>query len=131
LLRLEAGEGGGFGVEGGDSFDKAGNGEGIADAAMAADEVEPAAFASERDGDADERRDTGTIDLGDAVEVDDDLARALFHHRVSLVIEMIAGVADGEAAVDSDKMDAAGFADGNFQWWMLSHSKSLKQFAKK
>jgi hypothetical protein len=130
-LRLEAGQGGGFGIECGDGFDQAGDGEGIADTAMAADEVEPAAFASKRDGDTDERRDAGAIDLGDAVEVDDDLASALLHHRVSMVIEMVAGVADGEAAVDSDKMDAGGFADGNFQWWMLSHSKSLKKFAEK
>jgi hypothetical protein len=42
----EIGEGGGFGFEGGDGFYEAGDGEGVADAAGAADEAKDAAFAS-------------------------------------------------------------------------------------
>ena len=42
----EIGEGGGFGFEGGDGFYEAGDGEGVADAAGAADQAKDAAFAS-------------------------------------------------------------------------------------
>jgi hypothetical protein len=42
---LEAGGGGGFGVEGGDGFDQARYGESIADAALTADQVETATLA--------------------------------------------------------------------------------------
>ena len=68
----EVGEGGGFGFEGGDGFDEAGDGEGVADAARAADEAQDAAFTGELDGDAHERGDAGAVDLDDAVEDDDD-----------------------------------------------------------
>ncbi len=44
-LHLEGGGGGGFGFEGGDGFDEARDGEGIADAALATDQVESATLA--------------------------------------------------------------------------------------
>ena len=49
-LQLEGGGGGGFGFEGGDGFDQARDGESIADAALATDQVESAALAGEGDG---------------------------------------------------------------------------------
>ena len=41
----KAGAGGGFVFVGGDGFDQAGDGEGVADAAFAADEVQASALA--------------------------------------------------------------------------------------
>lgn len=53
ILRLGEGlQGFGFGIVSGDGFDKARDGEGIADAAGFADEAQDAAFAAERDGHA-------------------------------------------------------------------------------
>src|SRR6266403_2052633 len=45
LEQSEVGEGCGFGFEGGDGFDEAGDGEGVAHAAGTADQAEHAAFA--------------------------------------------------------------------------------------
>lgn len=66
----EIGEGGGFGFEGGDGFDEAGDGEGVADAALAADEAQDAAFAGELDGDAYQGGDARAVNLWDAVQDD-------------------------------------------------------------
>ncbi len=72
----EIGEGGGFGFECRDGIDEARHGEGVADAAFAANEAEDAAFTGELDGDTDQRGDAGTIDLGNAIEYDHDFAGA-------------------------------------------------------
>src|SRR5712664_2685295 len=93
-------EGGGFGFEGGDGFDEACDGEGVADAALAADQAEHAAFAGELDGDAHERGDAGAVDLRDAVQEDDDFLRATFDHGFESVVEQLGRLADGEPAVD-------------------------------
>jgi hypothetical protein len=92
--------GGGEGAKGGDGFDKAGDGEGVEDAARFADEMEDATFASEGHGHANQRGDTGAVDLRDAVKVDDNLARAFLQHRGQSRRELITGIADGKAAVD-------------------------------
>ena len=63
LAGEEVGEGGGFGVEGGDGFDEARDGEGVAHAARAADEAKRAVGVFELDGDAHERGDAGAINL--------------------------------------------------------------------
>src|SRR5260221_799836 len=55
LCLSEVLEGGGFGFEGGDGFDEAGDGEGVADAALAPDQAQDAAFAGQFDGDAHQR----------------------------------------------------------------------------
>jgi hypothetical protein len=99
----------GEGVEGGDGFDEAGDGEGVEDAAGQAHQVESAAIAAERDGHADESGDAGAVNLRDAVEIDHDLAGAAFHNRSKRRGELVAGVADGEAAVNV-KNDDVGFA---------------------
>ena len=66
----EIGEGGGFGFEGGDGFDEASDGEGVANAAGTADEAENSAFACELDGDAYQGGDARAVDLWDAVQDD-------------------------------------------------------------
>ena|SRR5258705_3665973 len=71
----------GQGVEGGDGFDKTGDGEGVKDAAGLANKMKDASFAAKRDRHADKRGDSGTVDLRNAVKINDDLARACLKHR--------------------------------------------------
>jgi len=96
LEQSEVGEGCGFGFEGGDGFDEAGDGEGVADAALAADQAQDAAFAGELDGDAHERGDAGAVDLRDAVQEDDNFLRASFDHGFESVVEQLGRLADGD-----------------------------------
>lgn len=121
LFSSEIREGGGFGFEGGDGFDEAGDREGIADAAGAADEAEYAAFASQPDGNAHEGGDAGAIDLGDAVEDHDDLARAGFDDGLECVVELIGRFTDGEAAVDFKHGHSARLADVDLHGHAVSH----------
>src|SRR5271163_708029 len=117
---IEIGEGGGIGFEGGDGFDEAGDGEGVADAAGAADEVESAVFAGEAGGDA------GAVDLGDAVEIDDYFSETFLNDGLQGFVELVAGFADGEAAVDFEHGDAAGVADVDFHWCTVGHLESSR-----
>jgi hypothetical protein len=107
----KVGEGGGFGVESGDGFDEAGDGESIANAAGAADEAELAASAIEACGDPDERRDSGTVNLGDAVEIDDDLAGSALKNGLESSGKLISRFADGETPVKIEEVDPGFFAD--------------------
>ena len=110
-----------FGVEGGDGFDETGDGEGVADAAGATDEMQPAALAGEGDGELHDRGNAGTVDLRNIIEVDDEFAGAALHQVLGEVIQMLAGLTDREAAVDLEVMDAGGFAHRDFQRWMKRH----------
>src|SRR5882762_7669858 len=93
-------EGGGFGFERGDGFDEAGDGEGVADAARAADQAQHAAFPGELNRDSHQRGDAGAVDLGNAIQDDDDFLRALLDDGLKSRVELIAGLSDGEAAMD-------------------------------
>ena len=118
---LEAGGGGGFAVEGGDGFDEARDGEGVANAAGATDEVEPAAFARQRNGELHEGRDAGAVDLRDVVEIDNHLPGAPRQQVLGEIAEVFTGFTDGQAAVYAKVMNAARFARRDFQWWMERH----------
>src|SRR5690348_533958 len=109
----KVGEGGGFGVEGGDGLDEAGDGEGVADAAGPADQAEHAAFARELDGDANERGEAGAVNLRSAVKPDEHFARALFHDGLQGGVKLLAGFSDGEPAVHIENGHRAGFANLN------------------
>src|SRR5689334_24961734 len=87
---LKVGEGGGFGVESGDGFDEAGDGEGVADATGAADQAEHAAIARELNRDANKRGEAGTVNLRRAIEPDDDFARALLGDGLQGGVELLA-----------------------------------------
>jgi len=128
---LERGLGGGFGFVGGDGFDEASDGEGIADTALSGDEMERAVEAGEGDGNFDKDGDAGAVDLRDVGEIDDELAGALIHELLDEVVEMLAGLTDGEASMHFDEVDASGFADGDFQGWVQGHQRfpSTCQFA--
>ena len=125
IKQLKIGEGGGFGFEGGDGFDEAGDGEGVADAAVAANQAEGAAFAGELDGDAHQGGDAGTVDLRDAVEDDDDILGAGFDDGFESVVELLGGLTDGEAAVNFKYRHSAGLADVDFHGGTVSHGSSL------
>ncbi len=118
---LKVSEGGGFGFEGGDGFDEAGDGEGVADAAVAADQAEDAAFAGKLDRDAHERGDAGAVDLRDAVQDDDNFLRATFDDGFESVVELLGRLADGEPAVYFKYRYSTGFADVNFHRQPVSH----------
>ena len=83
--------------------------------------MKAATVTREGDGQFDERGDAGAVDLRDVVEVDDDFAGALLHELMREIVEVFAGFADGQAAVDLEVVDSGGFARGNFQRWIKRH----------
>ena len=113
-----------FVVEGGDGFNEASDGEGVADAALATDEVQPSALAGKGDGKLHESGNAGAIDLRNVVEIDDELSRATLYQILGELTQMFAGLADGEAAVYLKVVDAACLARRDFQWWMERHEIS-------
>jgi hypothetical protein len=122
--QLEVREGGGFGFEGGDGFDEAGDGEGVADAALAADEAQDAAFAGELDGNAHQRGDAGAVNLRDAVEDDNYSLRPGFNDGLQSVVQLVGGLADREPAVNFEDRDSAGFANVDFHGQPVSHGSA-------
>ena len=111
----------GEGVEGGDGFDEAGDGEGVEDAAGQADQMKSATIAAERDRHADESGDAGAINLRDALEIDDDLADASFQDGIESGGELVTGVADGKAAVHVKNDDVVFAVHVDFDGSMLGH----------
>ncbi len=111
----------GEGVEGGDGFDEAGDGEGIEDAAGFTDQMEHATFAAQGNGHADQRGDAGAVDLRYAVKIDDDLAGSLLKDGSESGGELIAGIANGQAAVEVKNADAVLFANVYFNGSVLGH----------
>ena len=87
--------------------------------------MQRAAFASEGDGNAHEHGDAGTVNLRDAIQTDNDLAGALLEEILDVIVEMIAGITDGEAALDVNEVYAAGLTDRNLQWSMLRPGQDL------
>src|SRR5258708_7428395 len=114
-------QGGGFGFEGGDGFDEAGDGEGVADAAVATDQAEHAAFAGELDGDAHQRGDAGAVDLGNAAQDDDNFLGAALNYGLESVVELVRRLADSEPSVNFKYRDSAGFANVDFHGKPVSH----------
>jgi len=117
----EVREGGGFGFERGDGFDEARDGEGIADAARAADQAQHAAFAGQLDGDAHQRGDAGAIDLRDTVQDHDHSLRAALDHGLERVVKLLGGLTDSEPAVNFQDRYSCGFADVDFHGRPVSH----------
>ena len=115
------GQGVGLGLEGGDGFDEASDGEGVADAARTTDETQDAAFAGEFDGNAHERGDAGAVNLRDAVQHNDDFVGAGVDHGVERVVKLLAGFTDGEAAVNFEHGDAGDMTDVDFHGDAVSH----------
>src|SRR5260370_1652549 len=112
---------GGFGFEGGDGFDEAGNRKGIADAAVGADEAEDATFAGELDGDAHKRGDAGAVNLRNAIEDDDNFLCAALNHGLEGVVELIGRLANGQPAVNFEHGNSCGFANVDLHGQSVSH----------
>jgi hypothetical protein len=125
----EVGQGGGFGFEGGDGFDEACNGEGVADAAGAADEAQDAAFAGELDGDPHQSGDAGAVNLRDPVQDYDHALRALLNDGLQGVVELVGRLADGEAAMDVENGHVAGIADVDLHGQSFGHVRSRDTFS--
>ena len=77
--------------------------------------------AVESRGDADERRDAGTVNLRDTIEIDDDFARAGFENGLQRGSELVGGFTDGETAVKFEKVDASFFANVDFDRSEVRH----------
>jgi len=122
----EIGEGGGFGAEGRNGFDEAGDAEGVADTARTADETQLAAGAVEAGRNTDERGNAGAVNLRDAIEIDDDFARSVFENGLKSSVELIGGFADGEASMEIEEMDARFFTDVNFDRSIMGHIRSAR-----
>ena len=121
----EVGEGGGFAVEGGDGFDKPGDGEGVADASGLTDKAEDAAFPRELDGDSNERRNAGAIDLWNAVEKGDDFARTAFDDGLQCRVKLLGRFTDGEASANFDDRHAGRISDVDFHGQAYRHKSEL------
>jgi len=121
----EARGGGSLGVERRDGFDKTRDRESVTNAARLANEVQPATLAGQGDGKLHERRDAGAVDLRDVAEVDDHLFGTFLNELLGEVVQVLAGIANREAAMDLQVVDAAGFARRNFQRWMERHEIPL------
>ena len=117
----KVGEGGGLGFEGGDGFDKASDGESVADAAGSGNKAEAAAFTGETDGDAHESGNARAINLGDVIQNDDDFFRAFVDEGIESRMKLLAGFADGEPSVDVENGDGARFAGVDFDGEAIRH----------
>src|SRR5205085_8472919 len=113
----------GFGVEGGDGFDQARDGEGVADAAGSANQAQDAAVARELNGNTHEGREAGAVNLRRAIQRYDDFARALLHDRLQRAVELFAGFANGEASMHFENGDLAGFANLNLHGQAFNHER--------
>lgn len=121
LCLREVSERGRFRVERRDRFDKASDGEGIAHAAGAADKAQRAAFARQLDGNAHESGYAGAINLRNAIEVDDDPVGPSFGDSFERVVELLAGITNGQAAAHFEYRDGPGLSNVDFHGRMLGH----------
>ena len=121
----KVGEGGGFGVEGRDGFDQARDGEGVADASWTANQAQVTAFPRELDGDANQRREAGAVDLRSPVEDDDDVARTPLYGGLQGAVKLFGGLADGEPAVNLENGNCTGFANVDFHGQPFRHKHRL------
>ncbi len=120
LLR-EAGRSSGIGLVRRDGFDQASNGEGVADASGAANEMNGAAFARELNRNTDQRGNAGAVDLRNAVEVDDYFAAAALHDGLQRFVKLLGGFADGEPSVDFQQINSVLLPNGNLHGYVLGH----------
>jgi len=86
--------------------------------------MELAADASKGDRSADKSRDAGAVNLGDAVEIDNDLAGAVIKRGQESFGQLVGGVADGEAAVEFEEMNAGILAEIDFDGSEVGHVRS-------
>jgi len=106
----EGGDGFFFVGERGNGIDEAGELEDFADVADRVENFEAAALALESDEGAHEGADAGAVHLRDACEVDDDVGRASVGELAQLDVESVVAGTNGDAALQIQNGDRAGFA---------------------
>lgn len=99
----------------GDGVDQAGELQDFADVSDRVEELQPAAVALEGDEGAHERADPGAVHLRDAGEIDDDVADRSLGEAAQLGAQRVVAGTDGEAALQIENRDDAGFARGNLK----------------
>jgi hypothetical protein len=98
--QLKAGGSGGFGVESGDGFHQTRYRKGVANATLTADEMETSTLTGQGDRKLDESGNARAIDLGNVIEVDDNLARPSLDQVLREFVQMLTGFADSQAPMD-------------------------------
>ena len=96
-------------------MDQAGEFEDFADVAGGVEELEAAGIAFEGDEGADQGADAGAINLEDAGEIDEDIARGGFGEAAKFGAKRVVADADGDAALEIEDGYVAGLARGNLQ----------------
>ena len=111
----EAGDGGGFVVQGGNGFCEAREFEDFTDVAARMKELHGAAKILKGDVGADQSAEAGTVQLRDAGEVDENFLGFLMNEILEAIVQGIVVTADGDAAIEIQNSDVAGTAGRNFQ----------------
>jgi len=111
----EAGDGFGLIGEAGNGLDEARELEDFADVSHRIEELEAAALALEGDEGADKRADAGAVHLGDAGEVDEDVAGRGLGELAQFGAECVVAGADDDAALQINDGDVSGFPGRDLQ----------------
>ena len=106
----EAGDGFGLIGEAGNGLDEARELEDFADVSNGIEDLEAAALAFEGDERADQRADARAVHLGDAREVDEDIAGGGFGEPAQFGAESVVAGPDDDAPLQIDDDDVTGFA---------------------
>ena len=59
--------------------------------------------------------------MRDTVEVNDEFTASILHHGLQSVVELVAGLTDGQAAVNFEQVNTIGLTDGDFHGDMFGH----------
>src|SRR5579859_1260236 len=116
----------GFGIERRDSFDESRNSKRIAHAAGAAHKTQRSAFPSQLNGNANQGRDAGAINLRNTIEVNHNFSRTTLDDGLQSLMKLLARFPNRQAASHIENRDGPGFPHGDFHGRMLSHSTSLE-----
>lgn len=87
--------------------------------------MKSAAIAPQRYGHANQRRDTGTVNLRDVVQINNDFARSFLQGGSESGGKLVTGIADGQAAVNIKNMRAVFLAHIDFNGSVLGHRKEI------
>src|SRR5215469_10624171 len=126
--RLEAGGGGGYRLKRGNGLDEAGDRQRVANASLAAHQMQAAALASQGDRQLHEGRDARTVDLRYVIQIHNHFAGALLNELLGELVQVLARFPDRQPPIHINMLDAADFARRYFQGWMQRHRIS-PQFA--
>ena len=102
-----------FGLVGRDGFHQPRNGQRIAHASRAADQVHCSSLTSKLNGDAYQRGDARAVDLRNSIQINYYLPATVLHDGLQRLVQLLAGLADGQASADHQQMNAVLLSDGN------------------